>query len=78
MLADLGLQPDCATEPTAVTLPRFHNQTASGNIPGASQGNDRAECMLVRILGDEEEKQEVEAPEALAGTEAFAAAVEPP
>jgi hypothetical protein len=34
--------------------------------------------MLGRILGDEEEKQEVEAPEALAGTEAFAAAVEPP
>ena len=53
-------------------------QTASGNMPEASKGNDMAEGMLGGILGDEEEKQEVEAPKALAGTEAFAAAVEPP
>jgi hypothetical protein len=35
---------------------------ASGNIPKASKGNDIAERMLGKILGDEEEKQEVEAP----------------
>ena len=34
-----------------------------------------AESLLGGILGDDEEKPEVEAPEALAGTEAFAAAV---
>jgi hypothetical protein len=47
-------------------------QMASGNIPEASKGNDIAERMLGKILGDEEEKQEVEAPWALAGAEAFA------
>ena len=34
-----------------------------------------AECLLGGVLGGEEEKPEVEAPEALAGAEAFAAAV---
>jgi hypothetical protein len=34
-----------------------------------------AEGMLGGILGDKEEKPEVEAPEALAGAEAFASAV---
>jgi hypothetical protein len=35
-------------------------------------------CCSAGVLGDEDDKQEIEAPEALAGTEAFAAAAEPP
>jgi hypothetical protein len=34
-----------------------------------------AECLLGGILGEEDEKPEVEAPEALAGAEGFAAAI---
>jgi tetratricopeptide (TPR) repeat protein len=50
-------------------------QIASANIAKASKGIDMAESLLGGILGEDEEKPEAEAPEALAGTEAFAAAV---
>jgi len=50
-------------------------QTASANIVDARRGIDVPEGMFGGILGDEDDKRAVEAPEALSGADAFAAAV---
>jgi hypothetical protein len=50
-------------------------QKASANIAEGLKGIGMAEGLLGGVLGGEEEKPEVQAPEALAGAEAFAAAV---
>jgi tetratricopeptide (TPR) repeat protein len=50
-------------------------QTASANIADAPEGIDMAKGVLGGILGDEDERPEVETPEARPSAEAFAAAV---
>jgi hypothetical protein len=50
-------------------------QIASANIAEGLRGIGMSEGLLGGVLGGEEEKPEVQAPEALAGAEAFAAAV---
>ena len=65
-----------ADVPTGLAPSLLPTQIASANIAELVTGKrDMAEGLLGGVLGDEDEKPDVEAPDALAGAEAFAAAV---